>query len=235
MCSNNGRHYCQSFCVVPIFTSLQGIVFSLPDLRVAEKPACLSSRGADEQTVKGLFGSPRGLLGNGGRSCGREYFCVRGLVKVTSSPLLALLGFESLVFSFRAPPSYGWFLRVQPAVKIQAPPMLSRESWFFHYWHPPVWLKSFRSHLLELWTYKWKFWLTLNLWSWPNTTRFLVMPHAPWTKHLWRASKGLIHTTIMCHIICTLFYFKIFNKWNVKNLIQWLKVGIIYQNLKLIR
>lgn len=127
--------------------------------------SCLSSGGADEQTVKGLFGSPRGLLGNGGRSCGREYFCVRGLVKVTSSPLLALLGFEGLVFRFRALPSYGWFLHVQPAVKIQAPPMLSRESWFFHYGHPPVWLKSFRSHLLELWTYKQKFWLTLNLWS----------------------------------------------------------------------
>lgn len=69
--------------------------------------SCLSNRGADEQTVKGLFGSPRGLPGNGGRSCGREYFCVRGLVKVTSSPLLALLGFEGLVFSFRALPSYG--------------------------------------------------------------------------------------------------------------------------------
>ncbi len=39
-----------------------------------KKPACLSSRGADEQTVKGLFGSPRGLLGNGGRSCGRRVF-----------------------------------------------------------------------------------------------------------------------------------------------------------------
>jgi len=90
--------------------------------------SCLSSGGADEQTVKGLFGSPRGMLGNGRLSCGREYFCVRGLVKVTSSPLLALLGFEGLVFSFRALPSYGCFQHVQPAVKIQAPPMLSRES-----------------------------------------------------------------------------------------------------------
>lgn len=83
------------------------------DCRISERQknqhgwSCLSSGGADEQTVKGLFGSPRGLLGNGERSCGREYFCVRGLVKVTSSPLLALLGFEGLVFSFGAPPSYG--------------------------------------------------------------------------------------------------------------------------------
>lgn len=69
------------------------------DCRISEQQknqhgwSCLSSGGADEQTVKGLFGSPRGLLGNGGLSCGRDYFCVRGLVKVTSYPLLALLGF----------------------------------------------------------------------------------------------------------------------------------------------
>ncbi len=215
MCSNNGRHYCQSFCVVPIFTSLQGIVFSLPDLRVAEKPACLSSRGADEQTVKGLFGSPRGLLGNGRRSCGREYFSVRGLVKVTSSPLLALLGFEGLVFSFRAPPSYGWFLRVQPAVKIQAPPMLSRESWFFHYWHPPVWLKSFRSHLLELWTYKRKI-LT--------NAEFMVMTltqHVFWSCRMCREQsiceepqKAYSYNNNVSYYMYA--FYLIFNKWNVK-------------------
>lgn len=182
-----------------LFLPLSGELYL--DCRISEQQknqhglSCLSSRGADEQTVKGLSGSPRGLLGNGGLSCGREYFCVRGLVKVTSSPLLALLGFEGLVFSFRALPSYGWFQHVQPAVKIQAPPMLSRESWFFHYWHPPVWLKCFKSHLWELWTYNRRLWLMLSLWSWPNITSFLVMLRVLWTKHFWGPSKGL---TVWC-------------------------------------
>lgn len=176
------------------------------DCRISEQQknqhgwSCLSSGGADEQTVKGLFGSPRGMLDNGRLSCGREYFCVRGLVKVASSPLLALLGFEGLVFSFRALPSYGWFQHVQPAVKIQAPPMLSRESWFFHYWHPPMWLKCFRSHLWELWTYNRRLWLMQSLWSWPNTTRFLVMPRVLWAKHLWGASNALQYGVLATHL-----------------------------------